>query len=186
MRIIVGISGASGTILGLELLKALRAYPQCEVHLVITEGARKTLSYETNYKMEDVVTLATHHHDINNMGAPISSGSFETNGMVIIPCSMKTLAGIASGYTDNLLLRAADVCLKEKRKLILVPRETPLNLIHLENMVRVAKAGGIIMPPVLTFYNNPKTIQDLIHHLLGKILMLFGLKYNKFSPWSGK
>jgi 4-hydroxy-3-polyprenylbenzoate decarboxylase len=185
MRIIVGISGASGTILGIELLKALRLYPQCETHLVITEGAKKTLSYETNIKVEEIVALADHCYDINNMGASISSGSFKTDGMVIIPCSMKTLSGVAYGFTDNLLIRAADVCLKEDRRLILVPREFPLSSIHLENMARAANHGCTIMPPVLTFYNNPKTIQDMINHLIGKILMLFSLEFNSFIPWEG-
>lgn len=186
MRLIVGISGASGVILGIELLKALHNSHQCEVHLVVTEGAKQMLLHETNYKFEDLTELASFHYDINDMFAPISSGSFKTEGMVVVPCSMKTLAGIASGYSDNLLLRAADVCLKEKRQLVLVPRETPLGLIHLENMVRAARSGCIIVPPVLSFYNHPETVQDLINHLVGKILMLFGLEHKKFYPWKGE
>ncbi len=185
MRIIVGISGASGTILGIELLKALRSYPQCETHLVITDGAKKTLAHETNIKVDDVISLADHCHGINNMAAPISSGSFKTDGMVIIPCSMKTVSGVAYGFADNLLIRAADVCLKEGRRLILVPREAPLSSIHLENLARAASHGCTIIPPVLTFYNKPQTVQDMVNHLLGKILMMFGLEFPGFKPWKG-
>lgn len=185
MKIIVGLSGASGTILGIELLRTLQEYPHCETHLIITDGARKTLTQETSIKIDNVVSLAEYCHDINNMAAPISSGSFQTDGMVVIPCSMKTVSGIAYGFADNLLIRAADVCLKEKRRLILVPRELPMSSIHLENLARAANHGCIIVPPVLTFYNHPQTIQDMIDHLIGKILQLFGLEAPKFKPWKG-
>ncbi len=181
MRIIVGISGASGTMLGIELLKALRT--QCETHLVITDGAKQTLAHETSIKVEEVIPLADYCYDIKNMAAPISSGSFKTDGMVIIPCSMKTVSGVAYGFTDNLLIRAADVCLKEGRRLILVPRETPLSSIHLENLARAAGHGCTIIPPVLTFYNQPQTIQDMVNHLISKILAMLGLEFPDFKPW---
>jgi len=185
MRIIVGISGASGAVLGAEMLKALRCQPDCEIHLVISDGARKTLSAETDLEIEDLVKLADFYHSDKNMAASISSGSFKTDGMVIIPCSMKTLSAIAHGYADNLLVRAADVCLKENRRVVLVPRETPFSKIHLKNLVEAADCGCTILPPVLTFYNHPRTIQDQINHIIGKVLMQFGLDHQKFKPWQG-
>lgn len=185
MRIIIGITGASGVILGVNLLKALECHPECETHLIITDGAKRTFQYETDLKIEEVSSLANFCYDINNMAAPIASGSFKTDGMVIIPCSMKSLSGVVSGYADNLMLRAADVCLKEKRRVILVPRETPLNSIHLRNMVQATNDGCTIIPPVLTFYNHPDTIQDMINHLVGKIMMMFGLTFSGFVPWKG-
>lgn len=185
MRIIVGITGASGVILGVNLLKVLAALPDCETHLVITEGAKRTLQYETDIHVEDVIALADHYHDNNDLAAPISSGSFKTDGMIIIPCSMKTLSGVVTGYTDNLLLRAADVCLKERRQVVLVPRELPLSSIHLKNMAKAARHGCVILPPMLTFYNNPGSIQDMINHLIGKILMMFNLSFREFVPWKG-
>jgi 4-hydroxy-3-polyprenylbenzoate decarboxylase len=185
VRIIVGITGASGVILGVNLLKALAEYPECETHLVITEGAKSTFQYETNLNFEEVISLANYYHDIDDLAAPISSGSFKTEGMVIVPCSMKTLAGVVTGYTDNLLLRAADVCLKERRRVILVPRELPLSSIHLKNMSEAAQHGCMIFPPMLTFYNNPASIQDMINHLVGKIMMMFDLTFKGFVPWRG-
>lgn len=184
MRIIVGISGASGVILGVNLVRAL-AQLGCETHLVMTEGARRTFQYETDITLDYVISQATHFHTINNLAAPIASGSFKTDGMVIIPCSMKTLSGIVTGYSDNLLLRAADVCLKEKRKVVLVPRESPLNSIHLHNMSLAAQHGCIILPPMLTFYNNPSTIEHMINHLVGKVMMMFDLSFQGFVPWEG-
>lgn len=183
MRIIVGISGASGVILGVHLLKALARHTDCETHLVVTKGAEATFPYETNMSVDDVARLATHYHAIDDMAAPISSGSFKTDGMVIVPCSMKTLAGVVTGYSDNLLLRAADVCLKERRRVILVPRETPLSSIHLGNMRKASRHGCIIMPPMMTFYNKPQTIEDMVNHLTGKIMMAFDLPFPDFVPW---
>lgn len=185
MQIIIGISGASGVILGLELLKALREQ-QVETHLLISEGAKLTFQYETKLDLQEVIDLAGHYYDINNLAAPISSGSFPADGMVIIPCSMKTLAAVAHGYANNLMVRAADVCLKENRRVILVPRETPLGKVHLKNMLEAADNGCTIIPPMLTFYNSPRSLQDQIDHLMGKILMQFGLQHAAFSPWSGK
>ncbi|NLN87411.1 MAG: UbiX family flavin prenyltransferase [Syntrophomonadaceae bacterium] len=185
MRIIVGISGASGVVLGLELLKALKEHP-VETHLLISEGARITFQYETEAIQDDVITLADHYYDMNDLAAPISSGSFPIDGMVIIPCSMKTLSAIAHGYADNLMVRAADVCLKENRRVVLVPRETPLGKVHLKNMLEAADNGCAIIPPMLTFYNSPHSLQDQIDHLIGKILMQFGLEHGAFKPWPGK
>lgn len=136
--------------------------------------------------MEKLLALADVVHDERNMAASISSGSFVTEGMIVMPCSMKSLAGIAAGYADTLIIRAADVCLKEGRKVVLVPREMPLNRIHLRNMKEAADAGCTIIPPVLTFYNGPKTIGDQINHIVGKILAQFGISYDKFVPWKGK
>jgi 4-hydroxy-3-polyprenylbenzoate decarboxylase len=185
MKIIVGITGASGIIMGVELLKALRNQPQCETHLVISDGAKKTLSFEGGSEVKDIVSLADHYYETKNMGAVIASGSFKTDGMVIIPCSMKTLASVVHGYADNLLTRAADVCIKENRRVVLVTREMPLSRIHLKNMLEAAESGCTLIPPMLTFYNQPKTIQDQINHLIGKILMQFGLDHEAFLPWKG-
>ncbi|MEQ8201929.1 MAG: UbiX family flavin prenyltransferase, partial [Syntrophomonadaceae bacterium] len=181
----VGISGASGVMLGIELLKALRQHP-VETHLLISDGARVTFQYETGTAVEEVVAMADHYYNMFDLAAPISSGSFPTDGMIIIPCSMKTLAAVAHGYADNLMVRAADVCLKENRRVVLVPRETPLGKVHLKNMLEAADNGCTIIPPMLTFYNSPRTLQDQIDHLLGKILMQFGLEHKAFKPWSGK
>jgi len=185
VRIIVGITGASGVTLGVNLLQALAACPECETHLVISDGAARTFECETNLSLEQVISLADYHHDVRNIAATISSGSFRTEGMVIVPCSMKTLSGVVTGYADNLLLRAADVCLKEGRRLVLVPREMPLSAIHLDNMSKAARYGCVIMPPMLTFYNNPRTIQDMVNHVTGKIMMQFNLPFNAFIPWQG-
>lgn len=185
MKIIIGITGASGAVMGVELLRALRNQPQCETHLVISEGAKKSLDLEGGPEVLDVISLADHYYDINNLGAVIASGSFRTDGMIIIPCSMKTLAAVVHGYADNLLTRAADVCIKENRRVVLIPREMPLSSIHLKNMLEAADLGCSIIPPILTFYNEPETIHDQINHLIGKILMQFGLNHDTFSPWKG-
>lgn len=185
MRIIIGVSGASGTILAEYLLRALQRTPDVETHLVVSEGARLTLDLESNLSHEELFRLATRVHPINDIGASIASGSFVTAGMVVIPCSMKTLAGIVHGYSDNLLLRAADVCLKEQRKLVLVTREMPLSSLHLGNMLKASQYGAMIMPPMLTFYHQPHTLEGSIHHLIGKILVQFGLEYPNFRAWRG-
>ncbi len=185
-RLVVGISGASCANLAILLLKILRELPGWETHLVMSDGARRTIEYETPYGVEEVAALAHVTHPAEDVGASIASGTFKTEGMVVIPCSMKTLAGIAHGYSDNLLLRAADVTLKERRKLVLVVRETPLNLIHLQNMVGLAAMGVIVMPPVLTFYNHPKTLDDVQLHIVGKVLSEFGVEAPGFTRWTGK
>ena len=175
MRLIVGISGASGAIIAVELLHRLHKMETVETHLIITEGAALTFRHETEFDLYDIKKLADVVYDVNEMDASIASGSFLTDGMVIVPCSMKTVAGIASGYAENLLLRAADVCIKENRKLVIVPREIPFSRIHLRNLKEVADNGVIVLPPMLTFYNVPSTIQQQIDHIVGKILMQFNL-----------
>ncbi|WP_295787503.1 UbiX family flavin prenyltransferase [uncultured Veillonella sp.] len=185
MRLIVGISGASGVILGYHMLKALKLIPHIETHLIITEGAALNFSCETNLTLEDVKAEADVVYANNNLGAAISSGSYKTDGMVIIPCSMKSLSGIANGYADNLLNRAADVCLKENRKVVIVPREIPLSRIHLKNMSTLAEYGVSIVPPLLTFYNNSNSVEKQIQHIIGKVLMQFGIDYKEFVPWEG-
>ena len=184
MRIIVGISGASGVVMGYALLKALRE-AEVEPHLVVTEAAVRTLACETSLCLEDLAALASVSYDCRDMAASIASGSFHTDGMIVMPCSMKTLAGIVSGYADNLLLRAADVCLKEGRKLVLVPRETPLSLVHLRNLKAAAEAGCAIVPPMLTFYGGADTIGKQIDHIIGKIFLRFGLSYKNGTSWDG-
>lgn len=182
-RLIIGMSGASGAILGIELLKALQDFPDWESHLVISKGARRTIEHETSLKVAEVEALATRCHPLEDVGASIASGTFKTRGMVIVPCSMKTLAGVATGYSDNLLLRAADVVIKERRNLVLVARESPLSPLHLRNMQSAADLGAIILPPVLTFYNHPFTIEDMTRHMVGKILDIFGLEMSRFQRW---
>ena len=182
-RLVVGISGASGAILGIELLKAMNAMPGWETHLVISNGARRTIGLETALTVEEVAALATRHHPIEDVGALVASGTFKTAGMVVVPCSMKTVAGVASGYSDNLLLRAADVVLKERRRLVLVAREAPLSLVHLRNLQTAAELGAVILPPVLTFYNRPASIQDMTRHVIGKILDVFDLELPGFRRW---
>ena len=181
-RIIVGISGASGAPLAVELLKALKQ-TKFETHLIVTPGGWRTIAEETTFNMEDVCSLADVVHNIGDMGAPPASGSWRNTGMIIIPCSMKTLAGIHSGYSDNLLLRAADVTLKEHRKLVIVPRECPMSPIHLRNQYELSMMGTIILPPVLSYYNHPNSIQDMEQHLIGKILDQFDLNYSAFHRW---
>ena len=185
MRMIVGISGASGVILGYYLLKELRQLPECEIHLIVTEGAKVTWDLEANIPYEKLIELADVCHNDENLAASISSGSFVTNGMIIIPCSMKTLSAIASGYAANLLVRAADVCLKENRRVVLVPREMPMGKVHIRNLKEASDLGCVIVPPMLTFYNMPNNLTDQINHLIGKILMQFGFNYKKFVLWKG-
>ena len=184
-RLIVGISGASGAIMGYELLKALKGLPQVETHLVITEAAKKNFRHEAGMDPAEVESLADAAYRQEDMGAAIASGSFMTDGMIILPCSMKTVAGVVSGYSDNLLLRAADVCLKENRTLVIAPREMPLSRIHLRNIKEAADCGCIVIPPMLTFYNGADTVEKQIHHIIGKILGQFGLEYKDFVPWKG-
>lgn len=186
MRMIVGVSGATGVEMSYYLLKALKSIEGLEVHLIISEGARITWNLESNIPIEKLMETADYIHDERDMAALVSSGSFVTDGMIIMPCSMKTLAGIAAGYAENLILRAADVCIKEGRKVVLVPREMPLGRQHIRNMKEAADLGCVIIPPVLTFYNGPKNMDDQINHIVGKILMQFHITYDKFKPWSGE
>ena len=182
-RIVIGMSGASGSILAIELLRALKNRDEWETHLVISDGAKRTLDFEGSQSFEYVISLADAYHESRDISASIASGTFRTEGMVVIPCSMKTVAGIAHGYSDNLLLRAADVTLKEGRRLVLVARETPLNTIHLKNLLELSQMGAVIMPPVLSFYNGPKSMDDLVYHIVGKILDRFDIPYESFQRW---
>jgi 4-hydroxy-3-polyprenylbenzoate decarboxylase len=181
-KLIVGISGATGAIYGIRLLEVL-SKSDVETHLVITEAAQETILMETSWKVEDVKSLAKVSYDINNLGADISSGSFPSEGMVIIPCSIKSLSGIANSFNENLLIRTADVTLKERRKLVLVVRETPLHLGHLELMHQASRIGATLLPPIPAFYFHPKTIDDLINHTVGKVLDLFGINHHLFNRW---
>ncbi len=181
-RIVVGMSGASGSIIGIRLLEALSTTGY-EVHLVVSEAARLTLDLETEKTIEEISELAHHTHDYRDVSAPIASGSFRTDGMIVAPCSMKTLSAIAHSFNTNLLIRAADVCLKEKRKLVLVARETPLHKGHLELLSRAHDLGAILLPPMLTFYTRPKSIDDMINHTVGKILDSFGVDNHLFRRW---
>jgi 4-hydroxy-3-polyprenylbenzoate decarboxylase len=181
-KLIVGISGATGAIYGIRLLEVL-SKSDVETHLVITEAAQETILIETSWKVEDVKSLAKVSYDIKNLGADISSGSFPSEGMAIIPCSIKSLSGIANSFNENLLIRTADVTLKERRKLVLVVRETPLHLGHIELMLRASRMGATLLPPVPAFYFHPKTIDDLINHTVGKVLDLFGINHHLFNRW---
>ena len=174
MRLIVGMSGASGAIIAVRLLQRLREL-NVETHLIITHGAELTIKHETNFDLFAIRRLADKSYGVDDIDAAIASGSFPHDGMAIVPCSMKTVAGIAVGYAENLLLRAADICLKEHRRLIIVPREIPLSPIHLRNLKTLADCGALIVPPMLTFYNVPSTLDEQIDHIVGKILMQFGL-----------
>lgn len=184
-KIIVGISGASGAILGIELLKALQSLPSIETHLIISSLAEKTIPYETDYSVAEVKKLCDVFYANQDLGAAIASGSFEITGMIIVPCSMKTLGGLASGYAENLLLRAADVCMKERRKLVIVPRETPLNGIHLRNLSFLHDQGVIVLPAMMTFYHRPQSIEEMTNQLIGKILRQFNLPFENYKTWQG-
>lgn len=181
-RIIVGISGASGFQYGVKALELLQGN-DLEVHLVVSAGAEKTCALETDCRMEEVVALADVVHECQNLGASIASGSFKTLGMLVAPCSMRSLAAIAHSLTDNLLTRAADVVLKERRRLVLMARETPLNLGHLRNMQQVTEMGGIIFPPVPALYQRPKTPDDIITHSVGRALDLLGIEVKTLPRW---
>jgi 4-hydroxy-3-polyprenylbenzoate decarboxylase len=184
-RLIVGISGATGAIYGIRLLEVL-SKSDVETHLVITEAAENTIRMETDWMAEGIKSLAKVAYDIKDLGGDISSGSFLAEGMVIIPCSIKSLSGIANSFNENLLIRAADVTLKERRKLVLVVRETPLHLGHVELMLQASRMGAILLPPVPAFYFHPKTMDDLINHTIGKVLDLFGINHHLFNRWGSK
>jgi len=183
-RLIVGISGASGTIYGVRLLEMLRK-AEIETHLVMSRSAEMTLAYETDYKPKDVRALASVHYSVTDIGAAISSGSFPTMGMIIAPCSIRTMSEIASGVTASLLSRAADVVLKEKRRLVLALRETPLHVGHLRSMTVLAEIGAVIAPIVPAFYNRPRTVDDIVNHTCGRLLDLFGIDIGTVKRWKG-
>ncbi|WAH35656.1 UbiX family flavin prenyltransferase [Alicyclobacillus dauci] len=185
MRIVVGISGATGAILGIRMLEALREY-SVETHLILSKWAETTIQVETDYKVEDVRKLASIVHREENQAASISSGSFITDGMIVAPCSMKTLSAIRIGYAETLIGRAADVVLKERRKLVLITRECPLSDIHLDNMLYLSRMGVTIFPPVLTFYNRPQTLDDMINHIVARTLDQFGIENDWTKRWTSK
>ena len=182
-RLVIGISGASGVIYGVRLLQALKSLP-VETHLVMTRTAEVTLAHETDLKVDDVRRLADATYRVDDLAAAVSSGSFRTIGMIVAPCSMRSLGEIAHGISSNLLTRAADVVLKERRRLVLVTRETPLHAIHLRNMATLADMGAIIAPPVPAFYNRPRTIDDIVDHTVGRLLDLFDLDTGSVRRWS--
>ncbi|CAM3187734.1 UbiX family flavin prenyltransferase [Lactiplantibacillus plajomi] len=184
-RIIVGMTGASGSVYAVDLLEKLHQNPNVEVHLVMSAWAQKNLELETDYQLKQLKALADFTYHINDQGATIASGSFLNDGMVIVPASMKTVAGIAYGFGDNLIARAADVTIKEQRKLVIVPRETPLSVIHLENLTKLAQLGAQIIPPIPAFYNHPQTIQDLVNHQTMKILDAFHIQNDADGRWEG-
>ena len=184
-RIIVGVSGASGSIYAIQTLRALRAIGGFEVHLVLSPQAAQTVELETDVKQDALEALADVVHDSSNLAASISSGSFKTAGMIVVPCSMRSASAIAFSLNDNLLVRAADVCLKERRTLVMVVRETPLHVNHLRNLVRAAEAGAIILPPVPGTYARPKTLEDIVNHTVGKVLDQFGIDNELFARWQG-
>ena len=186
-RLIVGLSGASGVIYGIRLLEVLRGVEEVETHLIISSAARQTIALETDYTVEQVEALAHTRYRINDIGAAIASGSFKTMGMVVIPCSIKTLSAIAHCLNESLLVRAADVTLKERRRLVIVPRETPLHLGHLRLMTQVTEAGAILVPPMPAFYHRPRTLDDIINHTVNRVLDLMGVELEKdlFERWQG-
>lgn len=199
-RLIIGMSGASGAPVTVELLRQLRQYrenvqdvsfgaeaiQEIETHLIYTKGAEMTLKQETDCSLEELCQLADVVYDNEDIGAGPASGSYKTLGMIVVPCSMKTVAGIVSGYSDNLLLRAADVTLKERRKLVLVARECPLGTIHLRNLYELSQMGAVVLPLMLSYYNHPQTVENCTRHIVGKILDLFGIEGQGFHRWTGE
>ena len=186
MRLIVGISGSTGAIYGVRLLQVLRDVPDVETHLVMSDAARLTIEYETEYSPDEVLGWADHVHGNRDVGASISSGSFVTAGMVVAPCSIKTLASVAASMNDNLLTRAADVCLKERRKLVLVPRETPLHLVQLRNLAACAEAGAVVLPAMPAFYTRPRSLQDAVDFVVGRVCDQLGVGHDLLRRWGSE
>ncbi|MDK2879170.1 MAG: flavin prenyltransferase [Thermoanaerobacteraceae bacterium] len=184
MRLIVAITGASGAIFGIRILEELKK-KNVETHLIVSKWGGFTIEEETGYKVAEVEKMASFSHDVNDLSDVVASGSFKTDGMIVAPCSMKTLAGIACGYSDDLIIRAADVCIKERRKLLLMVRETPLSSIHLENMLKLSRLGVIIMPPVPAFYTKPVTVDDIVNQTVAKALDYFGVETEHLKCWQG-
>jgi 4-hydroxy-3-polyprenylbenzoate decarboxylase len=182
MKLVIGITGSTGVIYGVRMLEVLKEC-QVQAHLIITEWAKKCLAMETNQALEDVKKLATAYSDDSNLAAGTSSGTYKTDGMIVIPCSMKTLSSIANGYDETLVARTAGVTLKESRRLVLVPRETPLTAINLENMLKLARLGVVILPPVTEFYTKPKSLDEMIDHIVGKCLDQFNVEHNLYKRW---
>jgi 4-hydroxy-3-polyprenylbenzoate decarboxylase len=184
-RLIVAITGATGAVYGLRLLQVLQAMPAVETHLIVSDAAVLTLHQETGLQRKEVEALADVVHRQRDVGASIASGSFQTDGMVVAPCSMKTLAAVAHGLSDNLIARAADVVLKERRRLVLMVRETPFNLAHLRNMTAVTEMGGVIFPPLPSFYHKPESIADMVDHTVARVIDLFGIEHALAPRWGG-
>lgn len=184
-KIIVGISGATGVQIGYRVLQALAGVEDVQTHLVVSEGAKVIFGRETDLSIKQVEALADVTYDNRDLAAPISSGSYRTDGMIVAPCSMKSLSAMVNSYDDDLLVRAADVCMKEGRRVVLVPREMPLNRSHCRNLLQAAEDGYSIVPPMLTFYNGCETTQQQVDHVVGKVLMQFGIDYDRFVPWRG-
>ncbi|MCD7781138.1 MAG: UbiX family flavin prenyltransferase [Methanosphaera sp.] len=182
MRIVVAITGASGVIYGIRLLEQLNSH-DIETHLVISHVAMDIIEYETDYSISDVYSMASYHYDENDLNAVINSGSFSFDATIIIPCSMKTLSAVSNGYGDTAITRAADVCLKERRKLVIVPRETPLRTVHLENMTNLSREGAVILPAMPGFYHKPESISDQVDFIVGKIFDLLGIDNKLFTKW---
>jgi len=185
MRLVVGISGSSGSIYGIRLLEVLQGVPDLETHLIISAAAKRTILEETDYTVKDVEALATHVHDNRDIGAALASGSFRTGGMVIAPCSIKTVSALANSYADTLIGRAGDVSLKEGRPLVVVVRETPLHAGHLRQLLHLAELGAVILPPVPAFYHHPKTVEDIVNHTVGRVLDRFGIPHTLTTEWTG-
>ena len=185
MVLVVAITGSTGVIYGIRLLEVLSSMKEIETRLVISKAGELAIKYETTWKLNDIRELANSWYDNTDIGARISSGSFPRDGMIVAPCTIKTMSGLANSYDDNLIVRAGDVALKERKKLILLVRETPLHLGHIRNMERLTEMGAIIMPPAPAFYHNPETIQDIIDHTVGKMLDLFSIEHGLFRRWNG-
>jgi len=185
MVLIIGITGATGAIYGIRLLEVLSSLKDVETHLVISKVGELIIKHETGRKIQDIRKLASFWYDVEDIGACISSGSFQRDGMIVAPCTAKTMSGMANSYSDNLITRAGDVTLKERKKLALMVRETPLHLGHIRAMEKLTEMGAIIMPPVPAFYHKPKTIQEIIDHTVGRLLDIFDIKHNLFRRWTG-
>ncbi|HUL14301.1 MAG TPA: UbiX family flavin prenyltransferase [Methylococcaceae bacterium] len=185
-RLIIAMTGATGAVYGVRLLEVLRGLGVWETHLIVSAAGFINLQHELKLKRKDIYALADVTHEVNDVAASIASGAFKTHGMIVAPCSMKTLASVAHGLSDNLIARAADVTLKERRRLVLMPRETPLNLAHIRNMAAVTEMGGIIFPPMPAFYGRAKTLAELVDESVGRVLGLFGIENPQlFEPWEG-
>lgn len=186
MRLVVGISGSSGSIYGIRLLEVLRGVPDLETHLIISAAAKRTILEETDYAIQDVEALASHVYDNRDIGAALASGSFRTGGMVIAPCSIKTVSALANCYAETLICRAGDVALKEGRPLVVVVRETPLHAGHLRQLLALAELGGVILPPMPAFYHRPKTVDDIVNHTVGRVLDRLGIPHGLTTEWTGR
>lgn len=185
MVLVIGITGATGVIFGIRLLEILAQVKGVETHLIISEAGETTIKFETDWNVEKVRQLATFNYDVKDIAARISSGSFRRDGMIIAPCTVKTMSAIANSYNENLIIRSADVALKERKKLILMVRETPLHIGHLRTMEKLTEMGAIIVPPVPAFYHKPTTIEDLVNYTVGKTLDMFDINHNLFCRWQG-